>query len=88
MATVEVLAEIVMRRGYVVFRFENRDRFRRGEIIKRFKCGTPLPQPFSLVAKTDVADWKEQCELVESKFGHIKDVLHSERFTFFRCITD
>jgi hypothetical protein len=88
MANAEVLAEIVMRRGYVVFRFENRDRFRRGEIIKRFKGGTPLPQPFLLVAKTDTADWKEQCELIESKFGHIEDVRHAERFTFFRCITD
>jgi hypothetical protein len=88
MASTEVLAFIISLRGYVVFRFVRKDRFRAGERIVKFRDGTPLPQPFYLLARTDRRDWSKQRIAIERQYGAVEDVLERERFVFYRCNTD
>jgi hypothetical protein len=88
LATPEVLAFLITLRGYVIFRFVRKDGFRPGETFIKFRDGTPLPQPFYILARTDRRDWTKQCLAIKGKYGAVKDVHELESFVFYRCNTD
>lgn len=88
LASAELLAFVIAMRGYVVFRFHRKHSFRIGERFERFSNGTPLPQPFYIFAKTNRREWRQQCHLIEKRYGRVRDVGDRKTLTFFRCSTD